>query len=109
MQSGAMDRRIRIDQAQEVRSESGEIVQTWLPLITTWAERKPLQGSELFQAQQIAAKVDTRYRVRYRSDVTPGSDLRVVDLSDQREYDITAVLEIGRREGLELLASARAE
>jgi SPP1 family predicted phage head-tail adaptor len=109
MQSGAMDRRIRIDQAQEVRSESGEIVQTWLPLITTWAERNPLQGSELFQAQQIAAKVDTRYRVRYRSDVTPGSDLRVVDLSDQREYDITAVLEIGRREGLELLASARAE
>ncbi len=104
-----MDRRIRLDQAQEVRSESGEKVRTWLPLLTTWAERKPLEGSEQFQGKQLAAKVDTRFRIRYRTGVTPGADLQLADLSDGRIYDITSILEIGRREGLELLAFARAE
>lgn len=109
MRAGAMDRRIRIDQAQEVRSESGEKTRTWLPLLTTWAERIPLGGSELFQAQQLAAKVDTKYRMRYRSGVNAGLNFSLYDTSDGRTYDITAVIEIGRREGLEVLAFARAE
>jgi len=42
--------------------------------------------------------------------VNPGRKLRLVDESDRnRAYDITGVAEIGRREGLDLMAWARAE
>lgn len=109
MPAGTMDRKIRIDQAQDVRAASGEMTRTWLPLFTAWAERTPLNGSELYQAQQLAAKVDTRYRMRYRSGVSASADFALYDMSDGRTYDITAVIEIGRREGIELLATARAE
>lgn len=70
-----------------------------------WAERRELKGDERWQAQQVVAKVDGKYRIRYRDDVGPLD--RLVD--GGREYDIHAALEIGRREGLELIVSSRGE
>jgi len=110
LSSGPRDRRVRFEQAQEVVSESGEKTLVWLPFFTTWAERTPLSGTELYQAQQLAAKVDTRFRILWGSapsEVTPTSTYRLV--CEGRTYDITHVSEVGRRGGLELLATARTE
>lgn len=71
-----------------------------------WAERRELRGDERWNAQQVVAAISAKYRIRYRSDITPM--VRVVD-ADGREYDIQAQLELGRKEGLELIVSARAE
>ena len=71
-----------------------------------WAERLELKGDERWSAQQTVAKIACKYRIRYRSDITPM--IRVVD-ADGREYDIQAQLELGRKEGIELLVSARGE
>ena len=60
---------------------------------------------ELFTAEQIAAHVDTRFRIRWLPAITPQN--RIV--FEGRAYDVQAVLELGRRDGLELLARARAE
>lgn len=71
-----------------------------------WAERLELRGDERWSAQQTIAKIACKYRIRYRSDITPM--IRVVD-ADGREYDIQAQLELGRKEGIELIVSARGE
>ncbi len=92
------------------RNASGESVKSWDPpasFFEVWAQKEDLVGRELFVAQQIAAKTNTRFRIRYVDGVTPRETLRIV--CDGRDYDITAVSEIGRREGLEILAWARAE
>jgi SPP1 family predicted phage head-tail adaptor len=71
-----------------------------------WAERLELRGDERWNAQQVVAAISAKYRIRYRSDITPM--VRLVD-ADGREYDIQAQLELGRREGIELIVSARGE
>ena len=71
-----------------------------------WAERRELRGDERWSAQQVIAGISCKYRIRYRDDVGP---LNVLKDADNREYDINAVLELGRKEGLELIVSARAE
>jgi len=71
---------------------------------------EPLQGRELFQAQQWVAKVDTRFTIRrppIGTMVTPDEKTRLV--YDGRSYDVKHVAELGRHEGLEILAQARAE
>jgi len=112
VQAGKMDRRIRVELATEVDapSGSGQKVLTWALFFRAWAEKRDLRGTELFQAQQVAAKVTTTFRIRWRAGVNPGRNLRLIDESDgNRVYDITAAPELGRREGLELMAWARAE
>ena len=71
-----------------------------------WAERLELRGDERWNAQQVVAGLSCKYRIRYRSDVGP---LNVLIDSDSREYNIEAALELGRKDGLELLCSARGE
>jgi head-tail adaptor len=70
-----------------------------------WAERRELRGDERWSAQQVVAKIACKYRIRYRDDVGPLNIL----IDGDREYDIHAALELGRREGLELIVSARGE
>jgi len=67
-----------------------------------WAERLELRGDERWNAQQVVASMSGKYRIRWRSDVGPMNML--ID-SDSREYDVQAVLELGRKEGLELLVA----
>lgn len=127
MPAGKRDRRIRFEQAIETPDASGQPIRTWLPYYTCWAERKPLRGAELFQAQQRNAKVEVEFRILYpgvgtASSLTPRADRRLVDLRDlvqvgsgenvtnqPRPYDITHVEEIGRRDGIAVTAFARAE
>ncbi len=71
-----------------------------------WAERLELRGDERWNAQQVVAGISCKYRIRYRDDVGP---MDVVVDADSREYDISAALELGRKEGLELTCSVRSD
>lgn len=80
---------------------NGEVNAAWVDLFpSVWASIEPLRGRELFAAQEHAADVDVRIRMRYRAGVEP--TMRVVH--EGRIYDIRAVLdpELRHRE-LELL------
>lgn len=108
MESGRLDRRITLQRAVATQdATTGEQVLTWADEATIWAAVEPLSGSELFRAQQLEAKADTRFLLRYRPNVTPAGTLRISYAG--RTYDIRSVAEIGRQEGLELVAEARAE
>jgi len=103
MDASKMDRRIRIEQYTQAQDDYGEPIETWAVLDTVWAEVSPLSARELFLAQQVSAQADTRFRIRHRTDLT--RTMRIV--YDGATYDIYSIQEIGRREGLEILAKAR--
>ena len=64
--------------------------QQWAALFTDiWAAVEPLQGRELFAAQEFHSEVTTRIRILYRSGIT--HLMRVVHGSDY--YDIRAVID----------------
>ena len=109
--AGKRDRRITFESGTSAQSETGEPTFTWATYFECWAERRPLTGREFFQAQQVAAKVDVIYRIPYPhgKTVTPLENIRIVDQG--QTFDITYVAELGKRgrEGLEIMATARAE
>jgi SPP1 family predicted phage head-tail adaptor len=91
--------------AETVLNAANKVKPVTLPA-TVWAERLELRGDERWQAMQTIAGVSCKYRIRYRDDVDP--ECILID-ADSKKYDIQAVLELGRREGLELIVSARGE
>lgn len=107
--AGTLDRRLMIQQEQILKDPAGtgEDLSTWLPWASVWAKAERPSAREQQQAEQIAAKVDTRFTIRYLRDLSP-KGFRLVD-SDGRVYDISGVREIGRRDGLEVLAWGRGE
>ena len=105
MRAGRLDRRITLSRMIRTDDSYGEAIPTWVDLATVWAEMLPVRGAEWFVARQTIAEVDTKFRIRYRVGITP---LDRVTL-DGRYYDVQAVIELGRREGLEIYAKARAE
>ena len=73
---------------------------------TVWAERLELRGAERWSAQQIVATLTVKYRIRYRDDIT--AQCILVDDAG-REYDIQPPIELGRRDGIELICSVRSD
>ena len=102
MRAGTLDRQITIEALATVQDGFGDPVESWTALATVWAQMLPLRGTERFQAQQFDAELTTRFRIRYRDDVS--ELMRIV--FDGDSYEIEAVIEVGRREGLELRARA---
>jgi SPP1 family predicted phage head-tail adaptor len=105
MRAGNLDRRITIRQSTEVQDSYGEEIATWSDLADVWAQRLELSGAERWNAEQVVAQIACKYRIRYRTGITVLHRL----MDGTKEYDIHAVLEIGRHEGLELVVSARGE
>lgn len=108
MRAGDLDRRIVIQANTPTPNEYGEPVDSWAKIHTADhlpAKITPSRGSERFTAQQIVGRGVVTFRLRYRADVR--TTHRIV--YDGRDYDIHDVREVGRREGLEIDASARSE
>jgi SPP1 family predicted phage head-tail adaptor len=108
MRAGRLDRRITIERATETRDAFNNPVLAWGPLATVWASVEHIRDSERWSAQEVGAAVQMRFQIRYSqavADVNPKDRLTY----EGREFDIVAVKELGRREGLELTAAARAD
>lgn len=106
MRSGRLDRRLILQRKTLTENDFGEPIATWTTIATVWAEKREIRGAERYAANQTVAQADIKYRIRYRRGLTP---LDAFIDEDGRMFDIAAVLEIGRREGLELHGIARAE
>lgn len=101
LDAGRLDRRITLQAFTSTTDDYGEVIETWTDLAEVWAEVRPLRGVERVEAAQLAAQVDTRFTIRYRDDLAPGRH-RIT--YQGRLYNIQAVLELGRREALQLEA-----
>ncbi len=102
MRAGRLSRRIAIQSVVETLDGYGEPIKAWTTVYTVYAEVTPLRGDERALNQQLVSRADTKFRIRYNSDMTITEKHRLV--FDSENYDITAILEIGRKEGWEILA-----
>lgn len=105
MKAGDLDRRITVERASVATDNYGGETRTWAALGTVWAQVLPISDGERWRAGEVAAHVTTRFRIRWGLGVT----VRDRIVYEGRAYDIAGVKEIGRREGQEITASARAE
>ena len=116
MRAGRLDRKITIQRKTGDVSPSGEPVEAWGALVTRWASMAPVRGDERFSSPQVVANEQIEWRLRW--------DLALADLSPQDRivypaidpaaepvtrsvYEILAVHEIGRREGLQIITTRR--
>lgn len=102
---GRLDRRIIVERARTIDDGYAARLGDWVPLVEVWAEFRPGRGSERFEAAVRAAAMPAAFWIRWSPDVsgvTPADRVRF----DGRVWAITAVTEIGRREGLELMCQA---
>ncbi len=108
MRAGTLDRRITIQRKTVLNNAFNEPVETWSDLVIVSASKEDIRDSERLSAQEVGAEITTRFQIRFShvvADVDPEDRLTF----DGRVFAIAAVKEIGRREGLEITAAARAE
>jgi SPP1 family predicted phage head-tail adaptor len=103
MQAGRLDRRVTILRRNLQRDEFGQQIESYDPIDTVWAQKVDVTGRELFAAQRPIGEGTTRFRIRWRNDLTITDRLQY----DGTEYDIVQMTELGRQEGLEIVAIRR--
>ena len=106
--AGELDRRITLRSVTTTTDASNSLVETWADLCTIWCKKTDVKDAEKVAAAQVGATITTRFVIRYSSrwsTINPTWRLTF----EGREYAIEAVKQIGRDEGFELSATARAE
>lgn len=109
MKSGALDRRITIQREVQTGTDGFNVpITQWTDLATVWASVTPMSDGERWRAAEVSAEVTTRFLIRYSSQVSTVNPKDRIQY-EGRLYDIYGVKEVGRREGLEITATARAD
>ncbi|AWC25457.1 Bacteriophage head-tail adaptor [Aminobacter sp. MSH1] len=82
--AGMLDRRITIERATSVPNELNEPVETWVTLVTVWAQRKDssdMVKTELLGAEQVGAYHLSHFVIR------SSSTTKTVSPVDRINYD----------------------
>lgn len=104
MRAGALDRRITIRRYTVAGDDGyGNEIREWADLATVWAAVQQEGGREYFAQGGIQAERKIVFRLRW-TDVAVSDRIQY----DGGEFDIHDVRELGRKDGLELHATARA-
>lgn len=103
--AGKRDRRIALRRQMDGTNSMGEPVGAWLTVDEVWASLRPQTGRELVGAGQVEDGVAyTTFRILWRADV----QLAWVIVYAGQIFDLKSIVEVGRREELEILGQARA-
>lgn len=108
MDAGKLDRRVQF--RRFILTDDGfTAVETWADHgAPVWASRRDVSDRERMAAMEVSATITTRFQVRWSSftaGITPKDRLTC----EGAEYEITGLKELGRRQGFEITASARAD
>lgn len=117
MRAGKLDRRVVVQRFTATSSPSGELIATWSAIGPNRAASKTaVTGIERFGSAQLEAKEQVEFQLRWADDladltptdriIEPASDA-VGPIPERSTYDIIAVLELGRHEGLRVLTTRR--
>lgn len=98
----------RVPAGSPATSSSGEAIDTWADVATTWMSIEPIRGREFFSAEQVQSAVDVRIRMRYREGITskmrivvagvPYNIVSVID-PEERHVDLEIMCERGLSDG----------
>lgn len=119
MRSGQLDRRVTLQVRARVQDATGDMVEGWADLYPEQPQGIPAQkiegkAMERYVGAQLVASADTVFRLRYWCalvDIYPDTH-RVLFRTQSgavRTYQVHGAVELGRREGVALACSARAE
>lgn len=103
MKAGKLDRQITLKTLVTTRNAVGEDVPDWVHFITLPAQVIEVRGREYFAAAAVQAEDVLRFKTRFYLGVTRTMRL----IYENENYDILAVAEIGRRQGLEITAKVK--
>jgi SPP1 family predicted phage head-tail adaptor len=111
MKGGKLDRRITIQRRTVTQDNAGEPIETWTDLsVRRPASVAPLTGSERLVGENIIAKEQVQFRIRWSTVVADLSPLdRIIYPSsdspnESHIYDIIQASEVGRREEIMIMA-----
>lgn len=94
-----------LKQERTTGTKGGQNVQ-WVSYATNVpAGVKFARGRDLLTAERQTNEQEVVFRIRYRTDLTDNCRVRY----SGKVYDVESIQEIGRREGLEVLAKLRTE
>ena len=108
-QAGVRDRLITIDQKSYTLDVLGGETITWTSLGSRWADVKPVRDSERFGAAEAVATITHRFTILWDATLWAALDATCRLTFESVVYSVVAVKEIGRREGIEISATARAD
>jgi len=103
MNIGKLDRRVTLQTRGGAKDAYGQNIESWSEVATVWCDKIDVvrAASELDSAanQEVTKRV-SRFIIRYRSDIDGTFRL----LFEGNYYLISQIAEIGRREGIEIVA-----
>lgn len=94
LQANDLNRRITFQRKVRTEDDAGYPIpgaSEWENGDTVWANREPLRGREFFAASAAQSEVTVRYKIWYKQGIT--ADMRLVDLRDDRIYEIVTPLD----------------
>lgn len=97
MNPGELDQRVVFETIADVQGSAGGLSVSPTTLATRWAKVEPLQGRELFEAQQLASRVDHRVIVRHDSITETLTTKHRMKLGT-RVFDILQVINRGEQD-----------
>lgn len=94
--------RVTIQQHTNTRDAEGNVISTWLDVVTVWAgyEPNPSRWREFFAADTTNAESYARFSIRYRTDVTPANRL----IFQNKIYDIVKVVDDPQKKIIQIIA-----
>jgi SPP1 family predicted phage head-tail adaptor len=108
MEAAPLDKRVQFRRATLV-DDGVAMAEVWADHgHPVWASKTPISDGERWNAGAVGATVTARFRVRhsaFTAAITPKD--RIV--CDGQTFDIYGIKEIGRRDGFEITAAARAD
>lgn len=101
MKAGLLDRRVALLKRSTVRNPEHGEDEVFKETEQMWAQVVPVSGRDFFAAAQTHNERTIRFRTRYRTDIETTDRLGY----QQQQFNIVAIAELGRRDGLEITAT----
>lgn len=102
MRAGNLDQRVTFRSRTITSGRANVPVEHWEDAFTCWAEVRDVSATERTAAPKLMPARTATFFVRWRSGVVETMQVRW----DERDWNITGIKRIGRREGLEIAAEA---
>jgi SPP1 family predicted phage head-tail adaptor len=96
-----LDRRVLLSHRVVMVSANGQRSYTFVPYVEVWAMKIEAGGREYQAGQTLIGEATFTFRIRWRKDVKSTDQVTF----EGAIFNIGTISEIGRREGLDLLAS----
>ena len=110
MDPGKMDRLLKIESPPTGQNTYGEVEATgaWTFFCNAWAEKRDVGGREVLADGVRLGEVTAVFRIWYLPGLS--AQHRLTDITDGAGgavYDVVNIKELGRKEGMEVLAKRR--